>query len=223
MTTYRSGDQVEFTTPATVVVAKDGSIRISFAGNEYDADPSSLTMVRRSIHLNDPVVHAGRDAVVTQSLEDGVFLVRYEGAKGADAYGIAPAGSLRHADDDAKAEVRDAPQAEASAAPEAPVATTPAPAPVKVDKPAAPPPAAERTAPVEANAHAEPLELDTPIDYGDNDGTPSLSGMITRHAPRRAPLDLESMGHTETVPNVTQTGGEMVLGDDMRLQNGREG
>lgn len=228
MTTYRTGDQVEFTTPATVVVAGDGSIRISFAGKEYDAEPSSLTMVRRSIHLKDPVIHAGRDAVVAQSLEDGVFLVRYEGAQGADAYGIAPAGSLRHADDAEKAEGRDAPQAEAAAAPTAPV--TPAPSPVKADESVAEPASQPTAAPAaaETHAHAEPLELDTPIDYGDTPhaaaaGTPSLSGMITRNPPRRAPVDLESMGRTETVPNVAQPGGEMLLGDDMRLQGGREG
>jgi hypothetical protein len=224
MTTYRTGDQVEFTTPATVVVASDGRIRISFAGNECDAEPSALTMVRRSIHLNDPVMHLGRRAAVTQNLEDGVFLVQYEGAKGADAYGIAPAGSLRHADDAEGGEERQAPQAPEVQVPVATAAVEPAPA--RADEPT-PQPAVTPTA-AETHAHAEPLELDTPIDYGDAPhadaaGTPSLSGMITRNPPRRAPIDLESIGRTETVPSVAQPGGEMVLGDDMRLQGGREG
>ena len=284
---YRTGDEVMFAIRATVVEGGEGSARIRFGNIEYKAEDSALTITRRSIHQNDGVKHEGRDATVSQALEDGVFLVRYKGETGASAYAVVPNGALRHADDaddadgaggsagaarieqTAETASRTASAPAADAAPVAAIAPEARSAPVAAPEPAPTPASApeivefeyqeqpgetgkatgdaiDRSASVAAapdavvadsaaaktaeadgsasrTAAEEPLELDQPIDYGDDPHpTNAAAGGMQRGAPRRASVDLESLGTTQVVPGVTDPRSEMVLRDDMRLDTGKE-
>lgn len=211
MTNYRTGDQVLLELPATVLTALDGLVRVRFGDVEYEADPASLTMLKRSIHVGDEVEHEGRDGVIAQTLEHGVFLVRFPGATGADAYRVASDGELRHADKTAESPVEHAPAAVA-ATEEAPA---PAPAPIV----AAPKPAGDD----------EPLELtdEIPAKAPTAEHSPeriagmatSLSSVLGQGGARRSPLNLEALGTTETVKDVRAPRGEMVLDDEMRLKS----
>lgn len=190
MNNFRSGDEVLLEIPAVVVGAAGNLVRVRFNDIEYDAEIGSLIMTKRSIHVGDKVKNGSRSGEVVQTLEDGVFLLRYDGASGADAYGVAAAGVLVHAD----AEQESAP------AP-APAPTVPAPAAATEDA------SARTPSPTPSGAV--------------RDMAASLTGAISRAPARRAAVDLESLGTTETVRGVGARG-EMVLGDDLRLQNGDE-
>ena len=202
MHNYRAGDEVTIQLSALVTRVTGDVIRVRFGDTEYDADPATLEMVARSMHVGDDVKHGDRDGVIAQMLEEGVFLVRFPGATGAEAYGVASRGELKHPED--------ATMSEAPARPEtAPQTTAPAASPE-----------------AQADDAQEPLELTDPAPEGAKetataprtaasigDMAASLSSVSNRQ-PRRQPLDLESIGTTETVPGVR---GEMTLGDDMRL------
>lgn len=198
MHNYRSGDEVNIELRALVTRVTGDVVRVRFGDTEYDADPSSLEMVTRSIHAGDEVKHGDRNGAIAQMLEENVFLVRYDGATGADAYGVVARGELAHADN--------------------PVSAAPSPAP-------APAPASEAQ-----STHREPLELTTPAPAPATAPAPTRTGgsiddmaaslaSVTGRQVRRQPLDLESIGTTETLPGVH---GEMTLGDDMRLGNSTE-
>lgn len=98
MTGYRVGDKVLFETAAIVVDAGTNGVTIRFGDTELRASVDALTMVKRSVHVGDHVRHQDESAIVSQTLEEGVFLIRVLGRTGADAYRVAPAGDLRHED-----------------------------------------------------------------------------------------------------------------------------
>lgn len=209
MHNFRSGDEVTIDVQALVTRVSGDVVRIRFGDTEFDATPSDLKMIKRSMHVTDEVVRDGREGSIVQSLEEGVFLVRYHGATGADAYGVASRDELVHAGEDGISGT-----SARSAAP------TPAPAPAA----AASEGTLELTNPLpDEDASSAPKAADaTPAD-----GAPKAAGSIgemaaslsnmSRTGQRRPPLDLESMGTTETVPGVRETRNEMTLGDDMRL------
>ena len=235
---YRKGDEVLFEIPAVVIQATEGLIRVRFGDVEYDADPTALVMMKRSFHVADEVQHGDRHGVVTQTLEDGIFLVRFHNAAGADAYKVLTREDLRHADADAPAQ--------SSAAPSTAPQVQPVSAPQRADAsltevatqvaPIVAPtvPVAEREtqaaettppqAPGSSEAYDEESEEDegsgvapseAPKQAGINEMAYSLSGMLARTAPRRKPVDLEALGTTETV----RESGEMILGEDMRIDD----
>lgn len=237
---YRKGDEVLFEIPAVVIQATEGLIRVRFGDVEYDADPTALVMMKRSFHVADEVQHGDRHGVVTQTLEDGIFLVRFHNAAGTDAYKVLTREDLRHADGDAPAQSSVAPVT--APQPQVQPVSTPVIADASLTEVAsqvapviAPTvPVAERAtqatettppqAPSSSEAYNEESEEDetssvapseAPKQAGINEMAYSLSGMLARTAPRRKPVDLEALGTTETV----RESGEMILGEDMRIDD----
>lgn len=220
MHNYRTGDQVLLEIPAVVVRAMEGFVRVRFGDIEYDAEPTNLMMIKRSIHVGDEVVHEGREGVVAQTLEDDVFLVRFPGAAGAEAYRVAGVKELEHSDGNG---ARGEHQEPLELTHELPAAAPESSAPVAAVEPG--PAATTPTAGPSAETQEEAPAVEEPsrAPAGISEMASSLSGLLGRTGQRRQPIDLESLGTTETVRDVRESGsGEMVLGDDMRLKGGSE-
>lgn len=97
MIEYRNGDEVLFETAATVVDTGPDGITIRFGDTMLVASEETLTMVRRSVHVGDYVMHGEDRAIVAQTLEEGVHLIRVTGRSGPEAYRVVHAVQLRHA------------------------------------------------------------------------------------------------------------------------------
>ena len=212
MHNFRSGDEVAVELRALVTRVSGDSVRVRFGDTEYDATPADLKMLKRSMHVKDQVVHNGREGAIVQSLEEGVFLVRIDGATGADAYAVAGRGELVHADEGRGVASAEQGQAAAETGADDALELT---QPLAPAAPGGPQPeearADEGQAPEAASAKGGAI----------GDMAASLTSM-TRSAQRRQPLDLEGIGTTETVAGVRETRGEMTLGDDMKLGGSSE-
>lgn len=165
MSDYRNGDQVLFETAAVVLDAGPNGVTIRFGDTELRADPEMLTMVKRSIHVRDNVRHNDDSAIVTQTLEEGVFLIRVMGETGPAAYRVASAEDLKH-DNTSKPSASVAVPAPAAPAPAAPApaapvqisAPAPAPAPEAAPIPVIQQPVAAASADAPSEPVSEPLE-----------------------------------------------------------------
>lgn len=97
MIEYRNGDEVLFETPAIVVDTGPDGITVKFGDTMLIAPADNLSMVRRSVHVGDFVMHGDDKAIASQTLEEGVFLIRMMGKTGPEAYRAVHAEQLRHA------------------------------------------------------------------------------------------------------------------------------
>lgn len=214
MNNYRTGDEVLFEIPATVIENLGGGhVRVRFGEIQFDADQGSLIMMKRSFHVGDEVVHAGKNGVIGQKLEDTVYLVRFEEGVGAGAWSIAGSADLLHA------EVESSPKTVTAAAPVA-ESLVPASLP-EIHEPASKGDADRHDdEPLELTQEVAPavsptLDIDIDIDIeideptaperaiterpGVSDMASALSGAMINRAARRHGLDLERLGTTETV------------------------
>lgn len=94
MKIYRSGDEVVFETIANIIGTEGSKVLISFNGFECLVDANRLTLIKRSIHKNDVVMHGTKVGRVVEVLEKGVFLVNFPDMSGAEAYRVSAENDL---------------------------------------------------------------------------------------------------------------------------------